>query len=126
MEGYVGQEYVGIDLHRKRSAIVRTDAAGEVLESVQIVNTAEGLQLVTAAAGPCPEVVLEATSGGGSGSLTWRPSVHSSAPRVKRHDSDTAAVCHADRALEGHRRCPAVDGWRDPAVGYSRDNWLLL
>jgi transposase len=63
VEGYVGQQYVGIDLHRKRSVIVRTDTAGEVLESVQIINTADGLQRVIARAGECPEVVLESTYG---------------------------------------------------------------
>ena len=32
MEGYVGRQFVGIDLHRRRSVIMRTTAAGEVLE----------------------------------------------------------------------------------------------
>jgi predicted NBD/HSP70 family sugar kinase len=32
------RQYVGIDLHRRRSVIVRTDAAGEVLEAVRIDN----------------------------------------------------------------------------------------
>ena len=43
MEGYAGQQFVGIDLHRRRSVIVRTTAAGEVLDSVRIVNDAERL-----------------------------------------------------------------------------------
>ena len=38
MESYVGQQFVGIDLHRRRSVVVRMTAAGEVLESVRIVN----------------------------------------------------------------------------------------
>jgi transposase len=54
---------VGIDLHRRRSVIVRTTAAGEVLESVRIVNDAERLADVIARAGEAPEVVLEATYG---------------------------------------------------------------
>ena len=63
MEGYAGQQFVGIDLHRRRSVIVRTTAAGEVLDSVRIVNDAERLAGVIARAGEAPEVVLEATYG---------------------------------------------------------------
>lgn len=63
MEGYAGQQYVGIDLHRRRSVIVRTTAAGEVLECTRIVNDAERLAAVMARAGQDPEVVLEATYG---------------------------------------------------------------
>ena len=63
VEGYVGQQFVGIDLHRRRSVIVRMDAAGAVLESVQVVNDADGLAQVMARAGEAPEVVLEATYG---------------------------------------------------------------
>jgi transposase len=59
----VGQQFVGIDLHRRRSVIVRTTAAGEVLEAVQIVNDVDRLSEVIARAGECPEVVLEATYG---------------------------------------------------------------
>jgi transposase len=54
---------VGIDLHRRRSVIVRTTVAGEVLESVRIVNDADRLTDVIARAGEAPEVVLEATYG---------------------------------------------------------------
>jgi transposase len=63
MSGYVGQQFVGIDLHRRRSVIVRTGAAGEVLETVQVVNDAERLGQVLARAGESPQVVLEATYG---------------------------------------------------------------
>ena len=63
MGGYAGRQFVGIDLHRRRSVIVRTTAAGEVLESVRIVNDAERLADVIARAGEAPEVVLEATYG---------------------------------------------------------------
>ena len=63
MEGYVGQQFVGVDLHRRRSVIVRTTAAGEVLESVRIVNDADRLTDVISRAGEAPEVVLEATYG---------------------------------------------------------------
>jgi transposase len=63
VEGYVGQQFVGVDLHRRRSVIVRTTAAGEVLEAVQVVNDVDRLSEVIARAGECPEVVLEATYG---------------------------------------------------------------
>ena len=63
MEGYVGRQFVGIDLHRRRSVIVRTTVAGEVLESVRIVNDADRLTDVISRAGEAPEVVLEATYG---------------------------------------------------------------
>ncbi len=63
MEGYAGQQYVGIDLHRRRSVIVRTTAAGEVLECTRIINDVDSLATVMARAGQSPEVVLEATYG---------------------------------------------------------------
>ena len=63
MSEYAGQQFVGIDLHRRRSVIVRSTAAGEVLESVRIVNDVDRLNSVMARAGVDPEVVLEATYG---------------------------------------------------------------
>src|SRR5437870_1933387 len=63
MEAYVGQQYVGIDLHRRRTVIVRTDTAGEILETVQIGNSPAALAEVITRAGQSPEVVLEATYG---------------------------------------------------------------
>jgi transposase len=63
MEGYAGQQFVGIDLHRRRSVIVRTTAEGEVLEAVRIVNSELALAEVIARAGEHPEVVLESTYG---------------------------------------------------------------
>ena len=56
-------QYVGIDLHRRRSVIVRKDAGGELLETVQIDNGVLALAEVMARAGERPEVVLEATYG---------------------------------------------------------------
>jgi transposase len=57
------KQYVGIDLHRRRSVIVRKDDAGEVLESVQIVNDPALLATELAKAGEHPDVILEATYG---------------------------------------------------------------
>ena len=62
-EAPVEREYVGIDLHRRRSVIVRKSSAGEVLSKVRIDNSPMALAEAVAAAGPEPEVVLEATFG---------------------------------------------------------------
>jgi transposase len=59
----MAEQYVGIDLHRRRSVIVRMTPAGEVLETIRIANDPVGLSLELAKAGPDPEVVLEATYG---------------------------------------------------------------
>lgn len=56
-------EYVGVDLHRRRSVIVRKDPAGEPIETVQIDNDPLTLGEVISRAGESPEVVLEATYG---------------------------------------------------------------
>jgi transposase len=57
------QQYVGIDLHRRRSVIVRRTPEGETLETVRIDNDAMTLAAELAKAGEHPEVVLEATYG---------------------------------------------------------------
>lgn len=63
MSEYAGQQFVGIDLHRRRSVIVRTTDSGEVLETVRILNDVDRLNAVIDRAGEDPEVVLEATYG---------------------------------------------------------------
>jgi transposase len=60
---YAGKQIVGIDLHRRRSVLVRMTEAGERLETVRISNDPEYLRLVMARAGEAPEVVLEAAYG---------------------------------------------------------------
>ena len=62
-EAYEGKQIVGIDLHRRRSVVVRMTEAGERLETVRISNDPEYLRAVMARAGETPEVVLEATYG---------------------------------------------------------------
>jgi transposase len=62
-EEYACGQYVGIDLHRRRSVIVRMSKDGELLETVRIVNGVDRLGAVLARAGESPEVVLEATYG---------------------------------------------------------------
>ena len=63
MSEYDGKQFVGIDLHRRRSVIVRTTEAGEPLEAVRINNDLDSLATVMSRAGIAPEVVLEATYG---------------------------------------------------------------
>jgi transposase len=60
---YAGKQFVGVDLHRRRTVLVRTTDSGEVLESVRIPNDVDSLNRVLARAGVDPEVVLEATYG---------------------------------------------------------------
>ena len=62
-EGYGGQQFVGIDLHRRRSVIVRMSESGEPLGWERIVNGRDRLAEVMARAGENPDVVLEATYG---------------------------------------------------------------
>jgi len=57
------RQYVGIDLHRRRSVIVRRNDAGETLETVRIDNDPVALSAELAKAGEHPEVILEATYG---------------------------------------------------------------
>jgi transposase len=58
------QQYVGIDLHRRRSVIVRRDHEGNTLDVTQVMNDdAVAFSRAVTAAGEHPEVVLEATYG---------------------------------------------------------------
>jgi hypothetical protein len=52
-----------MDLHRRRSVLVRMTEAGQVLETVRISNDPEYLRQVMQRAGEHPEVVLEACYG---------------------------------------------------------------
>jgi len=63
MNEYDGKQFVGIDLHRQRSVIVRQSESGEQLSAVRIVNDPVALGLQLEDAGAAPEVVLEATYG---------------------------------------------------------------
>ena len=63
MEAYDDKQVVGIDLHRRRSVIVRMTEHGERLGVVRIANDPVALGLEIAKAGESPEVVLEATYG---------------------------------------------------------------
>ena len=62
-ESYVGQQVVGLDLHRRRTVMVRMTPAGEQLEAVRFASDPVVLAEQIAKAGPAPEVVAEATYG---------------------------------------------------------------
>jgi hypothetical protein len=60
----VKRQYVGIDLHRRRSVIYRMDAMGKKLDCVRIDNDPLRLAEEVSKAGPDAEVVVEATYAG--------------------------------------------------------------
>ena len=62
-EAYDGQQVVGMDLHRRRSVLVRMTVDGRKLETTRITNSPAELRRVIARAGKRPRVVLEATYG---------------------------------------------------------------
>jgi hypothetical protein len=61
--GPLERQYVAIDLHLRRSLIVRENEAGEELGVVRIENDPVALSVAMAEAGPDPEVAIEATYG---------------------------------------------------------------
>src|ERR1700752_2774596 len=63
MDEYDGRQFVGIDLHRRRSVMMRQSESGEQLSAVRIVNDPVTLQLELERAGTDPGGVLEATYG---------------------------------------------------------------
>jgi hypothetical protein len=73
MDEYDGRQFVGIDLHRRRSVIVRQSESGEQLSAVRILNDPVSLELQLEEAGADPEVVLEATYGCIGRSMCCRP-----------------------------------------------------
>ena len=62
-ESYSGRQIVGIDLHRRRTVIVRMTEAGQRLGMARFESTPAALRQAMAAAGTGPRVVIEATYG---------------------------------------------------------------
>ena len=54
MDEYDGRQFVGIDLHRRRSVIVRQSESGEQLSAVRIVNDPVALELQLSRPAPTP------------------------------------------------------------------------
>ncbi|MGW5366642.1 IS110 family transposase [Actinopolymorpha pittospori] len=124
----VEQQFVGIDLHRRRSVIIRMTAGGERLETVRIDNDPVALGLEIAKAGPEPEVVLEATYGwywAADALVTAGARVHLAHPlgvkgfayrRVKndvRDAADLADLLRMGRLPEAYLAPPALRGLRE-------------
>ena len=127
-EDYAGRQIVGMDLHRRRSVLVRMTEAGERLETVRIVNDPDRLAAVMARAGEAPEVVLEATYGWYWAADTLAglgASVHLAHPlgvkafayrRVKNDERDAADLCdllRMGRLPEAWVAPPEVRGLRE-------------
>ena len=120
------QQYVGIDLQRRRSVIVRMTGEGEVLEVVRIVNDPVALSLELAKAGPDPEVALEATYGWywaadlleadvAGVHLVHPLGLHWDARRVKNDERDATELAH--RLRRGISRSPDRAGGGAPPAG---------
>src|ERR1700750_538661 len=62
-EAYDGRQVVGMDLHRRRSVLVRMTGDGGKLETVRIETSPQALRAVLARAGKNPRVVAGATYG---------------------------------------------------------------
>ncbi len=60
---YDGRQIVGMDLHRRRSVLVRMTEDGRRLDTARITNSAAELRREISRAGKSPKVVLEATYG---------------------------------------------------------------
>jgi hypothetical protein len=60
---YDGRQVVGMDLHRRRSVLVRMTEDGRRLGTARITNSPAEVRKAIAAAGKNPRVVLEATYG---------------------------------------------------------------
>jgi transposase len=105
MEQPVSHQYVGIDLHRRRSVIVRMDADGQVLGVEQVRNDPVELSMAMAKAGPDPEVALESTYGwywavdllqadGATVHLVHPLGLHWDSRRVKNDIRDSTELAH--------------------------------
>src|SRR5258707_8691021 len=121
VEDYDGRQIVGMDLHRRRSVLVRMTEDGRRLGTAKITNSPAALRKEIARAGKHPKVVLEATYGwywaadplggaGGEGHLGPPRGVRAfTCRRVKNDERDAADL--ADLLRMG--RLP--EAWIAPA-----------
>jgi hypothetical protein len=93
VEGYDGPQIVGIDLHRRRSVLVRMTPDGQKLGTSRISNSPARLAAEIARAGQRPRVVLEACCG-------WYWALD---PRLQENDRGMGAGLPAGRRW---CRCP--------------------
>jgi hypothetical protein len=99
------RQYVGIDLHRRRSVMVRMSEDGQVLGVEQVVNDPLELAAAVAKAGPEPEVAVESTYGwywavdllqenGAQVHLVHPLGLHWDTRRVKNDVRDSTELAH--------------------------------
>lgn len=114
------QQYVGIDLHRRRSVIVRMNEAGEVVAAGRIENDPFQLAMRIAEAGPDAEVALEACCGwytaadlleveGARVHLVHPLGLHCDSRRVKNDVRDATELAKRRRTA-GIPDCPSARG----------------
>jgi hypothetical protein len=70
-EVYAGKQFVGMDVHRRRSVVVRMTEAGERLETVRISNDPEYLRAVMARPGRHPRWCSRQRMGGTGRRIRW-------------------------------------------------------
>ena len=115
----VERQYVGIDLHGRRSVIVRKDEDGEKLNTVRVENDPVALALVLAEVGPDGGGVggrLRLVLGGGPAASQWSQGVHLVHPsglhwaarRVKNDERAATEIAHR------LRRDDLSDAWIAP------------
>ena len=129
-------QYVAIDLHKRRSLIVRADEQGQRLETIRIDNDAINLASAVAAAGEDPEVVLEATCGwywaadvlaevGAKVHLAHPLGLHWDNRRVKNdvRDAMLCSTCSASgwspKPGSLHPRCQSCASWSATGPSWS-------
>jgi hypothetical protein len=120
-EAYDGRQVVGMDLHRRRSVLVRMTMDGRKLETVQIGNSPAALRAVLARCGKNPLVVLEATYG-----WYWAADVLAGAGAEVRlaspHLSITAARSAAICAIPTATSSRSARSSQDPATERALDD----
>ncbi len=112
------RQYVGIDLHRRRSVIIRRDAAGATHSTVRLDNSdIGGIRKTVRAVGPEPDVIVEATYGWvrheAEPSSRRQPAGY---PGRQRQGTSSADCERAGRRVRSSPRSGKPATWRrDPA-----------
>ncbi len=103
----MSQQYVGIDLRRRRSVIVRTNAAGTVLGEARIENDPLELAAEIAKAGPAPAAGPDIT---GIEDPAFAVRIHLIAPTARRKRSRSFISLTPQPPQTN--RCASSSSWR--------------
>ena len=90
MDEYGGKQFVGIDLHRRRSVMVRQSESGEQLSAVRIVNDPVALELQLEQAGVDPRWCWKRRTGGTGRSTCCRLVERGCIWRIRWESRDSA------------------------------------